>query len=41
MCSNIGNAFLYAPTEEKVHAVAGEEFGERGTKLQFLMEGQL
>ena len=27
-CGDVGNAFLNAPTDENVHAVAGEEFGE-------------
>ena len=29
VCRDVGNAFPNAPTNEKAHAVAGEEFGER------------
>jgi hypothetical protein len=32
--ANIGNAFMYSKTREKVHIVAGREFGElKGTLL--------
>ena len=29
MAGDAGNTFPHAPTNEKVHTVAGEEFGER------------
>jgi hypothetical protein len=29
MCRDVGNAFLYGKTREKVFVIAGEEFGKR------------
>ena len=29
MSGDVGNAFLHEPTQEKVFAIAGKEFGER------------